>query len=262
MDEEKRLCYVAMTRAKTELIMTWRKEVPVFSVADRSVRTVTKDRSRFLDLLVKNPETGASKTPVGQVDQGTASIYSPSRNSSPFLSKQRSAPSLSPTRKMSSGTNQIYAKSRAPLPFRSEPRANTAPSGVTQKQGTTSLYSKDAPPFRSAPGFPTTSRPVRSPTKRKDEPSPTVPSPSPAPRLRNEPTEKVGRSQAKSPPIASREAMMDSTWFFPVGASVKHQRLGRGIVLPPSERMSVRVQFETGQTKDFPVHGSDLTPIL
>ncbi len=51
LEEEKRLCYVAMTRAKTELFMTWRKEVPIFT--KEGIRTVKKTRSRFLEVLVK-----------------------------------------------------------------------------------------------------------------------------------------------------------------------------------------------------------------
>lgn len=50
MDEEKRLCYVAMTRAKTELILTWRRETRQFTA--EGVRTVKRERSRFLDILV------------------------------------------------------------------------------------------------------------------------------------------------------------------------------------------------------------------
>jgi DNA helicase II / ATP-dependent DNA helicase PcrA len=50
LEEEKRLCYVAMTRAKTELMMTWRKEVKMFTA--NGVRTVERKRSRFLDILV------------------------------------------------------------------------------------------------------------------------------------------------------------------------------------------------------------------
>ena len=52
LDEERRLMYVAMTRAKNQLIMTWRREVMVFST-DATSRAVTidKERSRFLDVL-------------------------------------------------------------------------------------------------------------------------------------------------------------------------------------------------------------------
>jgi superfamily I DNA/RNA helicase len=53
LEEEKRSCYVAMTRAKPQLITTWRKEVTMFSAwsAD-GLRTADKTRSRFLDVLV------------------------------------------------------------------------------------------------------------------------------------------------------------------------------------------------------------------
>jgi hypothetical protein len=44
-----------MTRAKTELLMTWRKEVPIFT--KEGIRTVKKTRSRFLDVLVKKTGT-------------------------------------------------------------------------------------------------------------------------------------------------------------------------------------------------------------
>ena len=50
LDEEKRLCYVAMTRAKTELYMTRRNEVRVFT--KDGIRTITRHCSRFLNILV------------------------------------------------------------------------------------------------------------------------------------------------------------------------------------------------------------------
>jgi DNA helicase-2/ATP-dependent DNA helicase PcrA len=80
LEEEKRLCYVAMTRAKTELLMTWRREVPVFTA--QGIRTVSKDRSRFLNVLVNKtgkkgesrrvPSTTTKKRPT--VD-GTNSVF-------------------------------------------------------------------------------------------------------------------------------------------------------------------------------------------
>ena len=48
--EERRLCYVAMTRAKTHLVLTWRKEVSYFAGA--AFRTKDAIRSRFLDVLM------------------------------------------------------------------------------------------------------------------------------------------------------------------------------------------------------------------
>jgi ATP-dependent exoDNAse (exonuclease V) beta subunit len=57
-EEEKRLCYVAMTRAKSELIMTWRQRATIFT-AD-GLKTVDRFRSRFLDALVSKKANGSS----------------------------------------------------------------------------------------------------------------------------------------------------------------------------------------------------------
>lgn len=85
LEEEKRLCYVAMTRAKTELVMTWRREVPVFT--SNGISHVEKSRSRFLNVLVPskkakeyanpNPELNIPRSLMGrQVGRlgGTRSI--------------------------------------------------------------------------------------------------------------------------------------------------------------------------------------------
>ena len=60
LDEERRLCYVAMTRAKTYLVMTWRREVQTFF--GQGFRFTHPDRSRFLDRLVsKKGKKGLKK---------------------------------------------------------------------------------------------------------------------------------------------------------------------------------------------------------
>ena len=58
LSEERRLCYVAMTRAKTHLVLTWRREVSYF--AGSAFKTKDADRSRFLNILVSKRE-GAKK---------------------------------------------------------------------------------------------------------------------------------------------------------------------------------------------------------
>jgi superfamily I DNA/RNA helicase len=52
-EEERRLCYVAMTRAKSELLITWRQSTIVPSGTAYPHR-VTRTRSRFLDDLESN----------------------------------------------------------------------------------------------------------------------------------------------------------------------------------------------------------------
>lgn len=72
LSEERRLCYVAMTRAKTHLVLTWRREVSYF--AGSSFKTKDADRSRFLRILVSKRDGGkkpkaSSSTGVGQSSQ-------------------------------------------------------------------------------------------------------------------------------------------------------------------------------------------------
>jgi DNA helicase-2/ATP-dependent DNA helicase PcrA len=44
LEEEKRLCYVAMTQAKTQLVLTWQREVTNFAGwSDDGPRTAAKD---------------------------------------------------------------------------------------------------------------------------------------------------------------------------------------------------------------------------
>ena len=71
LEEECRLCYVAMTRAKTDLVLTWRKTVPFFTKT--GIKWVDKDRSRFLNAL-----TGTKTNPS---EDGTAEPTSSSRKS-------------------------------------------------------------------------------------------------------------------------------------------------------------------------------------
>ena len=65
MQEERRLCYVAMTRAKSRLVLTWRQQILSFSnwSAD-GPKTFEKQRSRFLDNLLgskgKQPKAAPS----------------------------------------------------------------------------------------------------------------------------------------------------------------------------------------------------------
>eukprot|EP00540_Astrosyne_radiata_P023324 CAMPEP_0116836778 /NCGR_PEP_ID=MMETSP0418-20121206/8290_1 /TAXON_ID=1158023 /ORGANISM="Astrosyne radiata, Strain 13vi08-1A" /LENGTH=388 /DNA_ID=CAMNT_0004466595 /DNA_START=290 /DNA_END=1456 /DNA_ORIENTATION=+ len=54
LDEERRLCFVAMTRAKSHLFMSWRRKTETF--VGKKVRTTASIRSRFLETLMKSKE--------------------------------------------------------------------------------------------------------------------------------------------------------------------------------------------------------------
>jgi DNA helicase-2/ATP-dependent DNA helicase PcrA len=62
LEEERRLCYVAMTRAKTELYLTWRQVVSVFT--GQGIRQESRRRSRFLNILAGDRGKGNEKKEV------------------------------------------------------------------------------------------------------------------------------------------------------------------------------------------------------
>jgi hypothetical protein len=87
------------------------------------------------------------------------------------------------------------------------------------------------------------------------------------------PAEHVNIPNSQRPPVDKSSKRpgpaqkVDPTWFFPVGSKVVHQQLGKGVVLPPkskesSEEMLVFIKFRNGEHREFPAHGSDLSPIV
>eukprot|EP00978_Attheya_sp_CCMP212_P039997 scaffold213690_cov47-Attheya_sp.AAC.1 len=96
LDEERRLCYVAMTRAKTHLIMTWRREVMTFFGA--GVKTMDMERSRFLDVLVSkssSPSTKQKKQPSSSSSNFGASQKTPPNRNHNFAPPPRGPSSWS-----------------------------------------------------------------------------------------------------------------------------------------------------------------------
>lgn len=81
LDEERRLCYVAMTRAKDQLIMTWRREVSYFE--GDSFRKSERERSRFLSVLV-------SEKKVSKRHQDLTSVETKARANGKFSTRKLS----------------------------------------------------------------------------------------------------------------------------------------------------------------------------
>jgi len=216
LEEEKRLCYVAMTRAKTRLILTWRKEVTGFSNwSDSGPKTVKKQRSRFLNAIVSR-KSKQNKIVGGKgITSKRASTSSRSRNSRLGTPSSRLEHSTS-TRTLSS-SNRNTSSNRANVD-----RLQQLRSSLTSSSNTT---------------------------------------PSPKQRKRN----KNPRSSSTSSSF-SQQHVVDPMWFFPVGQSVVHINIGKGIVLdhPPFDKIEdakVRVKFENGKTSEFPAIGSDVIPL-
>jgi ATP-dependent exoDNAse (exonuclease V) beta subunit len=259
LEEEKRLCYVAMTRAKTELVMTWRKEVPVFTSV--GMRYVKKDRSRFLNVLVdgkkgktssgkeglKASSPASTRQKAARSIKGTNSVFSRGPSSLAASARRRSSSTAS-------GAPSWQTKSYTDSPVRSaryEPRStsNYQSNGANSKRpkpfGTTNIFSRQ-----------------RSELARQQPSTPPYPKPPPPKQQIRPPDGKEIKSSSQVP-----NQNMDSTWFFPVGSKVKHVKFGEGIVLnPPSARsegdMPVLVKFPDGERREFSAHGRDLSPVF
>ena len=103
LEEERRLCFVAMTRAKTNLILTWRKSVDVFRGQGGGVSTISTDRSRFLNALVN------SKGSIGSNDSKADHKLSSSPQSSKNMLPQRTS-----TRVQSNSKNSERSHNHSP----------------------------------------------------------------------------------------------------------------------------------------------------
>jgi ATP-dependent exoDNAse (exonuclease V) beta subunit len=249
LEEERRLCYVAMTRAKMELFMTWRREVNIFT--PEGVRTVDKDRSRFLDVLVssKGKKSAGSGSPV---TSGSESLSA--RTRSPPTFRGTTNVYSSQTSRRQTDTGQDRYRSPASQPRRSpETAANVSPKRPSARhEGTASVYAKRSPSPLDQPRSSEPARPSRSTRESRTDTRPSA--------------QRAPPSKRQTKPAPARQTM-DSTWFFPIGSEVMHDNHGRGIVLPPPQpkdqgELPVLVKFGDGERREFCGRGSDLTPVV
>jgi DNA helicase-2/ATP-dependent DNA helicase PcrA len=250
LEEERRLCYVAMTRAKTELFMTWRREVNIFT--PDGVRTVDKDRSRFLDVLVSSK----GKKTAGSGSKSTNGSGPVTRSPPSFRGTTNAYSSQTNRRKPEANSGQDRYRSPVSQPQRPPERAANVspkrPSASARLEGTASVYAKKSPSPLDQATSSESGRPSRS-TRQ----SPAISRPS---------EERAPPSKRSTKPQPARQTM-DSTWFFPIGSEVVHANHGRGIVLPPPQpqdqgALPVLVKFGDGERREFCGRGSDLTPIV
>jgi hypothetical protein len=244
LQEERRLCYVAMTRAKTRLVMTWRQEISSFSGWSAfGPKTVSKSRSRFLDALVKKDKGGkpnsspmrpkemqphvSARQSLGQVSRRKLEV---APRTKPDEHRARATPGNGPSRLGATG-DQVP---------KSTISSNVSRGGEARNNLSRSITSK--PPSRSP------TRSVLPGTVQQSSPRVTPKTP----------------VESAVPP---KSQTFDSTLFFPVGSDVTHHNFGKGKVLdpPPSSpanKSLVRVKFDNGRTMEFPVETRDLLPFF
>jgi UvrD-like helicase C-terminal domain len=278
LEEEKRLCYVAMTRAKTELCLTWRREVPIFT----SIGMVTKsfDRSRFLDVLASK----TAKKPESPVSSSWSPPSSPPKQAQPrdYSSSAWSSQSAATDFQ---GTNSVYAINRNPTTTSSSRPLQTksySPQQPWQNKGSRAQKSPISSNVRQQPSWRGNKHNINKgselPTKAVGPQS----SPSSSLPIKNKKKSRGGNSSSSTSATSNTSPPApDSTWFFPVGSAVMHKKLGRGIVLQPppgtnsaatnsrddnnnnNVDLLVRVKFpESGVEHHFSARGSEITPIL
>lgn len=275
LSEERRLCYVAMTRAKTHLVLTWRREVSYFS--GTTIKTKDGIRSRFLDILVgKQGDTssrGGSK-PKTKAKSSTLSsktntfngvnhlgnmpknaLHTDARSTTPGRNFRISWDSSSPNKPTREGP-LIESK----LPASSVDRRQIkTPNGMWNHQVVGNSDRRQVHPSSNSlrpingertPSSQSTSRHISTPgTPIRNKPQPIA--------LDNRTSSRDVLRDDRPPDY------MDSTMFFPVGSSVKHRLHGRGMVQnPPNsdaefvEKMLVRVKFVNGNMEwDLPMDG-------
>jgi UvrD-like helicase C-terminal domain len=221
LEEERRLCYVAITRAKSELILTWRRNAPVFS--QNGIAMVKRSRSRFLDALVKE-NGGASKVPV------------PVNSQAPGRSLKENG-----------GTSKIPV----PVNYQSQGR------GPSQRQeGSQHSFAENARVHNGQSISRTREDSNRSrirsqPSSGRSSLDRTVRSHVP---INN-------RSDRTSRPVARTKAIDSTWFFPVGTAvrHKKHGR-GLVLEPPASNQLLVRVEFENGQKTDLPAQGGELIP--
>ena len=242
-NEERRLLYVAMTRAKSELFMSWRKEVPVFT--KEGVKHIRKNRSQFLDDLASKKSNAAER-------KDNSKLRSKRRSRGAYATRggNNSRPTRAP-----SGLPPAYRS--PPRPDRrdksaaSVPRRSTIPSRASS-QVTLPLATRGPASGRDASAI---SR--GSPPRRAES---TVPQP----KLNTHRGTQTRPASSQKPAVKKLKPIQpDASWFFPTGSKVRHMKLGVGIVVPAEQpsQQHVHVKFPNGQTKKFPVSGRELFPV-
>jgi len=269
LSEERRLCYVAMTRAKTHLMLTWRREVSYFAGA--AFKTRDGDRSRFLDALVSKPSHG-----------GRTKIIS-SRNATPKRAKNIGSMTK---RELHTEANRYLNNNQRELHTVSNNRPSNKSTWGEWEPSTHKRTIQQTPSIRSMHTNavedrhkirPASSQHSNQPLKKNSDRRQVIPSIRSQERLNDNrisyrPSRKVNLKPQKSNHTPARRVSspiedlrsdappdnMDSTIFFPINSKVKHKLHGDGVVLSPPkgdaefvEKMLVRVQFDNNMEWDL-----------
>ncbi|KAL3768470.1 hypothetical protein ACHAW5_000367 [Stephanodiscus triporus] len=274
LSEERRLCYVAMTRAKTHLVLTWRREVSFFSGAIFKSKDAV--RSRFLDVLVSKqgtvPGKGGSHPSTQDKSNNLSFKNGTSRSGNVGSMTKREMHTEAKRLLASEGKSWgSWNPSSQKKTIRQIPSIalKSPANGVDQRpklvlDQTRILSVRDSIDRRKVLTSPQSQTAQQSMVMRQNHHSSRNTSINVnAPK--NQSQTAAGHSNVNQATLSGEPPPddMDSTLFFPVGSSVKHKLHGRGVVQTPpnsdsefSKKMLVRVKFIEESTEwDLPMDG-------
>uniref|UniRef100_A0A7S2K5P5 UvrD-like helicase C-terminal domain-containing protein n=1 Tax=Leptocylindrus danicus TaxID=163516 RepID=A0A7S2K5P5_9STRA len=148
LEEERRLCYVAMTRARTHLLLTWRKEISFFGQSGQ-IHYRTAYRSRFLDALVAKQKRSEVKD---NDSKATRQSRRPQINSNMNGTRGRRQKSFSTQTRRTSEISKASAVNRIPTRERRKPLTRYGGSRVQSSQGSgqyQQYFGKDTKSYRT-----------------------------------------------------------------------------------------------------------------
>jgi len=145
-----------MTRAKTELILTWRRETRQFTA--EGVRTVKRERSRFLDILVGEKGQKAEMSKESSDGFTVPTTRKKAVNDEEILRLRRMAGQGQ--NKRTSHAGQKYPSRSRSFTTRTPQTPVTLPRPATKLEGTASVYGNKSYTTRTPQAPVTLPRPV------------------------------------------------------------------------------------------------------
>ena len=227
LEEERRLCYVAMTRARTYLFLTWRRQVQTFF--GQGFQILEPNRSRFLNALMSSKK----KKKISKVSIEKRKIKRDSIQSREFP-QNRMNNNIGKKQEGSRKYKVISSSSSSKIPNDWNPSIRKSSKVEVEKKLTPSISSKQ-----------------QKQTSWENW--------NPKPKAKNNRSSSITRINSLSiTKTIDKSPESSGKTSFPIGCKVKHRIHGTGIVIHSKFISSIRVEFDTGIRVDFPSTGKGL----
>ena len=261
LEEERRLCYVAMTRARTYLFMTWRRQVQTFF--GQGFQILEPNRSRFLNALMSSKnKTKKTKTKKMKTNTKTMTKQIVNDNGEHWKSKRDSMPSRSVSGG-GGGAKVNYRNTTA-----QELSKNVRPVSVTPLNNNNIVNDWNPSLQKSKLRPPSVSSQLRKQAKQiswenwNPKPKAKMKTKSkPKPKIKDNHSYSITepkRLSVTQTDMINQSATSNDKHAYPIGCKVKYSIHGIGTVIQSKYTSSLRVEFDTGIRVDFPSNGKGL----